>query len=1193
MRSADARFGAMALGLAALLLAAPRAWGQPAYLVRDITPGLGSPQPLVPAWVVTAGSRVLELASPGFLSPYQLWSSDGTPSGTIRLPDPGASPRFAASALGLAFFFAGSNQLWRSDGTRGGTYPLLASGLGEAPKALFDSPASVSPFHGALYFLALATSGKQQLWRTDGTAAGTSLVAETGYLANAILVAAGGRLFLLGALDQAGLPSLWISDGTAKGTVPIHAFSQASRDVPVFAAAGGRFFFEDGGLWASDGTPGGTVAVTRFTAPGASVGLFMSRAVGARLFFVADDGVHGPQIWVSDGTAAGTVAATALTASGFAGIESAGSRAVFVVREGPLGSAASVQLWATSGTPESTVALCTRECGGALFDLTRIAGDGTSGDRVVFLGSANFEDLALWTTDGTPQGTVKLQQVCAAATCDSAEFGPGQLAAAGNAVYFNAKDPSGALEPWRSDGTPAGTRRFGSRAPDPDRLAKTTIGALGGRLFFTALDQDLADQLWTSDGTAAGTRQLTGARMGLSSNPEAVASLGDQVFFIASTAPPQQQLWHSDGTAGGTAVLAGPPPGHEIMDGPMAAAGTVFFVQPDDAGIAQLWRTDGSAAGTRQLTAFGPEHAGPGQGIIGNLVEYQGRLVFTLRTGFDLSLWQSDGTAPGTAAMVTLPPAITGVDLLASPGDLVYLVADDSQGGQEVWRSDGTAAATFQLTSFGSRKPPPGRYAFVRTASAVYFIGWDGTGALGSDLWRTDGAAAGTVGLGLDDLTSLSAIGDQLYGLAPRPGGPYSLWRSDGTAAGTVFLKDFPGELASGPYPEFTAFSGKPYFVADDGMHGRRLWTSDGTAAGTVLVSDVLPGLEGANPAGLTVAGGRLFFAADDGAHGVELWQSDGSPAGTRMVQDLFPGPDSSSPSGMTQAGNLLFFAADDGLTGRELWALPLTGGGACRVGATSLCLQAGRFAAQAFWRIPQAAGGQDAGGPGVAVALTGDTGYFWFFSPDNAEVLTKVLDGRQLNGSFWVFYGALSNVEYWLTYTDTQTGIARRYYNPPGELASVGDTAAFGPQGAFSIGHPGTPTAAVGGAVPARAARAADVAPEAGGACQPIPSRLCLNGSRFAVSINWTDFSGHSGQATGVPLTDETGTFWFFDPANVEIMIKVLDGRAVNGKFWVFYGAMSNVQYTVTVTDILTGAVKTYPNPIGQFASVADTDAF
>ena len=69
--------------------------------------------------------------------------------------------------------------------------------------------------------------------------------------------------------------------------------------------------------------------------------------------------------------------------------------------------------------------------------------------------------------------------------------------------------------------------------------------------------------------------------------------------------------------------------------------------------------------------------------------------------------------------------------------------------------------------------------------------------------------------------------------------------------------------------------------------------------------------------------------------------------------------------------------------------------------------------------------------------------------------------------------------------------------------------------------------------------------------------------------------------------------TCWFFQPSNVELVVKVLDGRAVNGRFWVFYGALSNVEYTITVTDTVTGAVKTYFNPQGNLASVADTEAF
>lgn len=77
------------------------------------------------------------------------------------------------------------------------------------------------------------------------------------------------------------------------------------------------------------------------------------------------------------------------------------------------------------------------------------------------------------------------------------------------------------------------------------------------------------------------------------------------------------------------------------------------------------------------------------------------------------------------------------------------------------------------------------------------------------------------------------------------------------------------------------------------------------------------------------------------------------------------------------------------------------------------------------------------------------------------------------------------------------------------------------------------------------------------------------------------------------MPLTGDTGTFWFFGPTNLEVFTKVLDGTAVNGKFWFFYGALSDVDYTLTVTDTQTGAVRTYHNPAGRLASVADTAAF
>ncbi len=225
-------------------------------------------------------------------------------------------------------------------------------------------------------------------------------------------------------------------------------------------------------------------------------------------------------------------------------------------------------------------------------------------------------------------------------------------------------------------------------------------------------------------------------------------------------------------------------------------------------------------------------------------------------------------------------------------------------------------------------------------------------------------------------------------------------------------------------------------------------------------------------------------------------------------------------------------------------------------------------------------------------MSLTPDTGYFWFFDPSNVEIILKVLDGQGLNGHHWVFYGALSNVEYALTVTDTQTGAARRYTNLPGRLGSVADTQAFGPRGASAPGvvteGPEPPAQALGEAIVT-----ARIEP-ATGSCAPGATRLCLNGGRFAVEARWKDFQGTTGTGQAVPLPGgDTGYFWFFDASNVEVVLKVLDGRSLNGKFWVFYGALSNVEYTLTVTDTQTGAVKTYTNPSGRLASVADTGAF
>ena len=104
----------------------------------------------------------------------------------------------------------------------------------------------------------------------------------------------------------------------------------------------------------------------------------------------------------------------------------------------------------------------------------------------------------------------------------------------------------------------------------------------------------------------------------------------------------------------------------------------------------------------------------------------------------------------------------------------------------------------------------------------------------------------------------------------------------------------------------------------------------------------------------------------------------------------------------------------------------------------------------------------------------------------------------------------------------------------------------------------------------------------------------LCLNHARFRVGVEWqVESQGTSGVANPVPLAEDSGSFWFFSPNNLELLVKVVDGRAFNGHFWVFYGALSDVAYTITVTDTTTGQVRTYVNAQGTVASRADTAAF
>jgi ELWxxDGT repeat protein len=1071
-----------------------------------------------------------------------------------------------------AFEPGSGRELWASDGTSLGTEILRDL----CPGSCSSDVQFVGTLRDRIAILEDGNFNTRRLWRSDGTRQGTfPLVSQEGRAVSSCrnfthsFVVVGGTIYFSGTDQRFGNCGLWRADGTRDGTRLVKA-----GELENLTRAGGRVFFRAGAtrgaaLWVSDGTPAGTVLLGEWSQGGSDVPRILG-ALDSRVLFVAPEDGH--ELWVSDGTPAGTQPISTIAAPEpfrvTGSVEVLDGVAYFLVDDVTGGT----DLWRSDGTRAGTRRVTAfgyaTPFPDNLLQLARI------GDRLVFVADDGLTGVRWWTSRGTPETTAAIP---CAGECPRLEgFSTTEYAVVGGQVLFRGWNQLHGEELWATNGTAAPRLLkdlcggFCNSVPEGFTLA-------GGLLFFVAYGGESID-IWKSDGTAAGTVRLAtlGQSAGFRGENFHLAQAGGRFFFAAESEGPPLQLWESDGTAAGSAPVTVIGIGESSDPSSFAVQGDRMFFTACSDFERRIWQSDGTPAGTVPVDAGQDQGCSFGGGERES-VTAAGGFVFFTRNG--RSLWRTDGTLAGTVLLT--PERVNEVrDVVPFGAGVAFILWDGSL--YSLWTSDGTA--------YGTRR----RFEWHQGTLSIL-------GAFGPELYlasypsddsptpvlATDGTLSGTrIVATLDrfvrDLSDLTRIGNRLFLLA---GG--QIWKTDGTPGGTgpVPLVAGPEELPRVPWA-LEALGNTLYALAlpdrsnSEEMVHMELWRIDGTTAAAARVREFE---EEDAPGPLVSAGGRLYFAANDGEHGVELWESDGTAEGTRMVEDVAPGPSSSHPSELTPAGDRLYFAADDGVHGREPWVLPLSGA-ACQPSDFVLCLAGGRFKVEADWRDFDGNIGR-----GRAVSLTADTGYFWFFGAANVEVILKVLDGRGVNGHHWVFYGALSNVRYVLTVTDTQTGAARRYINPPGLLGSVGDTQAFGPLGAtgsnLTIGPEAVafaPLVTEGWSV------------KEGGTCAPSSTRLCLNGGRFAVEARWRDFDGNQGNGMAVPLSGgDTGYFWFFSQDNVEVVLKVLDGRPVNGRFWVFYGALSSVEYTLTVTDTMTGARKVYTNPSGRLASGADTGAF
>ncbi len=348
------------------------------------------------------------------------------------------------------------------------------------------------------------------------------------------------------------------------------------------------------------------------------------------------------------------------------------------------------------------------------------------------------------------------------------------------------------------------------------------------------------------------------------------------------------------------------------------ANGRVYFNASSPGVVSGLWVTDGTQVGTTLVKA--------NQGIVGldpqKLTNVNGTIYFTARNSAGRELWKSDGTETGTLLVkdIFAGSSGSGPHSLTNVSGTLFFAANDGVSGYELWKSDGTGAGTVRVRSVSSQDGPSlaisAKTTLINVNGTLFFNG--GNSEFGDELWKSDGTAAGTV-LVKDIFPNASSSlpryltnvnGTLFFAALEASQVGRELWRSDGSASGTIRVKDiWAGGGASNPR-YLTNVNGSLFFSASDGSTSTELWKSDGSLQGTVLVKDIYPGIVSSYPQSLTNVAGTLFFSVLN----TNLWKSDGTPAGTVLVKNFSGQISSFSENVVLQSSAALYFRADNNI---------------------------------------------------------------------------------------------------------------------------------------------------------------------------------------------------------------------------------------------------------------------------------------
>jgi ELWxxDGT repeat protein len=385
----------------------------------------------------------------------------------------------------------------------------------------------------------------------------------------------------------------------------------------------------------------------------------------------------------------------------------------FTANDGP---GTNKSLFRTDGTPEGTVKL---DLSVLQFSVTKVDYIVPLGNRVVLAANGAPGYIEFWSTDGTPGGALLLDRMSL-----TGNFDPSAMAVMGNDVYFGILGNDLHVLLFKTNGTQSSStlvKDIGTVSAAGYGLA--LFRTINNVLYFDFYNSDGTDNLWKSDGTFAGTQLVKG--LGTAALASYFMPAGNNFYFIAYNTS-GVELWKSDGTTAGTGFLKTIATGFPTNTYPSFAniGSTLYFAANDGTNGRELWKTDGTAAGTMMIADINP---GGGSSNPLNFALVNGSIYFAASNStYGNELWKFDGSTTSLVKDINPGSSSSNPVSLTNSNNVLLFAANDGTNGSELWVSDGTTANTFMAANInpGAASSIP---SLLTPGNPVYFVADNGT----------------------------------------------------------------------------------------------------------------------------------------------------------------------------------------------------------------------------------------------------------------------------------------------------------------------------------------------------------------------------------------------------------------------------------------------------------------------------------